>query len=48
MAVTILIFAAVILLLLAAFDRQKIGMVHTMPLGLACLALAMLWPTIIR
>lgn len=47
MAVTILLFAALILFLLAAFDRQQIGRVHTVPLGLACLVLATLWPTII-
>lgn len=46
MAVTILWFAALILFLLAALNRPSIGKVQTMPLGLACVALATLWPAI--
>jgi hypothetical protein len=45
MIVTLLLLAALVLFLLGAFERN-IGRVQTTPLGLACLALAMLWPVI--
>lgn len=46
MIVTLLLLAALVLFLLGAFGRAAVGRAQTIPLGLACVTLAMLWPQI--